>query len=396
LKHLFHVADDDSIKRGEVTDIYYKRTRDIVAKKGLADQRVVMDMHTYSLPENYEWAVLAGIEETARLLEGLDVDVKAMEEGTIFHKYEPVLSVEGPYGEFGILESAVVGLLRQASAIATKAARCKKAAKGRTVIFFGIRALHPTITPMADRSAFIGGCDSVSGTYGAKLIGEKPVGTIPHELIILFGDQAEALKAFDEVVPEDVPRIALCDTWFDETVEALLAAKTLGKKLYGVRFDTPSTRRGDMRRIVEEARWILNLNGFEHVKIVLSSGVDEYGIAKLADVVDAFGVGTSIACAPSIDLAFDIIENKGKAVAKRGKLPGRKEVYRCTNCHHHELVPADSRVDRCPVCSGEVEGLLKPLIRGGKIVAELSKPREIRSYVLEQLDKVELRLDDSP
>jgi nicotinate phosphoribosyltransferase len=395
LKRIFHVADDASIKKGDVTDIYYQRTRDIVIKKGLADQRVVMDVHAYSLPPMFDWAVLAGIEETARLFEGVDVNVSAMREGTIFHRYEPVLRVEGAYGTFGVLESTVLGLLRQASAIATKAARCKKAAREKEVIFFGIRALHPAITPMADRSAFIGGCDSVSGTFGAKLIGEEPVGTMPHELILLFGDQIEAWKAFDEVVSEDVPRIVLCDTWFDETVEALMAAKALGKKLCGVRFDTPSTRRGDVRRIVEEARWILRLNGFGHVKIVVSGGVNEYRIAKLCDVVDAFGVGTAIACAPSIDFAFDIVETKGKAIAKRGKLPGRKEVYRCTKCPRHQLVPALERVETCQVCGGKVELLLKPLIERGKIVAELPTPKEIRSYVLEQLEAVELRLNIS-
>jgi nicotinate phosphoribosyltransferase len=395
LKRIFHVADDVSIKKGDVTDIYYQRTRDIVIARGLADQRVVMDVHAYSLPPMFDWAVLAGIEETARLFEGVDVNVSAMREGTIFHRYEPVLRVEGTYGAFGVLESTVLGLLRQASAIATKASRCKKAAREKGVIFFGIRALHPAITPMADRSAFIGGCDSVSGTFGAKLIGEEPVGTMPHELILLFGDQVEAWKAFDEVVSEDVSRIVLCDTWFDETVEALLAAKTLGEKLYGVRFDTPSTRRGDVRRIVEEARWILRLNGFDHVKIVVSGGVNEDRIAKLCDVVDAFGVGTAIACAPSIDFAFDIVETKGKAIAKRGKLPGRKEVYRCTECSRHQLVPALERVERCQVCGGKVEPLLKPLIERGKIVVELPTPKEIRSYVLKQLEAVELRLNTS-
>lgn len=395
MNRIFHVADDDSIKRGEVTDIYYKRTREIVEKKGLADKWVVMDIHAYNLPRNYDWAVLAGIEESARLFEGLNVDVKAMREGTVFKKYEPVLRVEGPYGEFGVYESSVLGLLRHASSIATKAARCKKAAAGKGVIFFGIRALHPAITPMADRSAFIGGCDHVSGTYGARLISEQPVGTIPHELILLFGDQVEAWKAFDEVIPVEVPRIALCDTWYDETVEALMAAKTLGKRLFGVRFDTPSTRRGDMRRIIEEARWILDLNGYSDVKIVLSSGVDEYRIAELHDVVDVFGVGTSIACPPSIDFAFDIVEVDGRAVSKRGKLPGRKEVYRCLNHHHHNLVPSDAVVDKCPVCGGDVESLLKPLIEDGKIVAELPSPRDIRSYLLEQLGKVELKLERS-
>jgi nicotinate phosphoribosyltransferase len=395
LKRRFHVADDASIKAGAVTDIYYRRTRDIVTRKGLADQRVVMDVHAYSLPPLYDWAVLAGIEEVARLFEGVDVTVSAMREGTVFHRYEPVLRVEGAYGAFGVLESAVLGLLRQASAIATRAARCKKAAQDKDVIFFGIRALHPAITPMADRAAFIGGCDAVSGTYGAALIGEEPVGTMPHELVLLFGDQVEAWKAFDEVVSDEVPRIVLCDIWFDETVEALLAATTLGKKLYGVRFDTPATRRGDMRRIVEEARWILRLNEFGHVKIVVSSGVHEDRIAHLRDVVDAFGVGTAIACPPSIDLAFDIVETKGQAIAKKGKLPGRKEVYRCTTCHRHQLVPALERVAQCPVCGGPVERLLKPLLERGHLVAELPAPRAIRRYVLDQLAAVELRLNPS-
>ncbi len=395
MKRLFHVADDASIKAGAVTDIYYRRTHDIVTQKGLADQWVVMDVHAYSLPPQYDWAVLAGVEEVVRLFEGVDVTVSAMREGTIFHRYEPVVRVEGAYGAFGVLESTVLGLLRQASAIATRAARCKKAAQDKEVIFFGIRALHPAITPMADRAAFLGGCDAVSGTYGADLIGEDPVGTMPHELILLFGDQVEAWKAFDEVVSDDVPRIVLCDTWFDETVEALLAATTLGPKLYGVRFDTPATRRGDVRRIVEEARWTLRLHGFGGVKIVVSSGMNEDRIAHLRDVVDAFGVGTAIACPPSIDLAFDIVETKGKAIAKKGKLPGRKEVYRCTACHRHHLVPSLERVATCPVCGGSVERLLQPLLERGTLVAEQPTPRTIRRYVLDQLAVAELRLSPS-
>ncbi len=395
MKHLFHVAEQEAIKRGDVTDIYYKRTKEIVEKKGLSGRRVVMDIHAYSMPKGCDWCVAAGIEEAAHLLEGLNIDVYSMDEGTLFRRYQPVFRVEGPYGEFGILEAALLGLLRHASSVATKAARCKKAAQDRTVIFFGIRAVHPAITPMVDRAAFIGGCDSVSGTYGADLIGEKPVGTIPHELVLLFGEQAKALKAFDEVIPEDVPRVMLCDTWFDERVEAMLAAKTLGAKLYGVRFDTPTSRRGDIRRILEETRWTLDMNGFSHVKLVLSSGLDEHRIAEVADLVDVFGVGTSIACAPSVEFAFDIVEVDGKATSKKGKLPGRKEVYRCEACFQDQLVPSERKIERCPFCGGEVKALLHPLLRNGKIVQELPKPREIRTYVLQQLNRVEMNLSGS-
>jgi len=392
MKRLFHVAEDEAIRRGDVTDVYYKRTKEIVEKKGLASKRVVMDIHAYSMPKGCDWCVVAGVEEAAHLLEGLDIDVYSMDEGTLFRRYQPVFRVEGPYGEFGILEAALLGILRHASSVATKAARCKKAANGKDVVFFGIRAIHPAITPMVDRAAFIGGCDSVSGTYGADLIGEKPVGTIPHELILLFGDQMEALKAFDDVVSADVPRVMLCDTWFDERVEALLAAKTLGPKLYAVRFDTPASRRGDIRRILEETRWTLDLNGFSHVKLALSSGMDEYRIADVVDLVDIFGVGTSIACAPSVEFAFDIVEIDGKATAKKGKLPGRKEVYRCQTCFQDQLVPSERKLESCPICGGDLKSLLRPLMKSGRMLWELPKPREIRTYVLQQLGRVEMDL----
>ncbi|MCX8204568.1 MAG: nicotinate phosphoribosyltransferase [Candidatus Nezhaarchaeota archaeon] len=385
---LFFIAPEDDIKKGLTTDVYYLRTKEALIKRNRAEVNVAMDAHAYSLPEKYEWAVLAGVEEVARLLEGLNVDVYAMDEGTLFRLYEPVLRVEGPYGEFGIYETPILGILRHSSSIATKAARCKKAAKERTVISFGVRAIHPAIAPMADRAAFIGGCDAVAGISGAKLIGEEPVGTIPHELIIVMGDQVEAWKAFDEVMPPSIPRIALCDTWFDERTEALMAAQALGSRLFGVRFDTPKSRRGDVRRIVEETRWTLDLHGHHQVKIVLSAGLDEYSIAKLRDIVDVFGVGTSIMFPPSIDLAFDIVEVEGKPISKRGKMPGRKQAYRCFDCMEGALLPWGKPQPNCPKCSKPMEPLLKPLLKKGRLVRELPRPKEIRSYVLRQLASV--------
>jgi nicotinate phosphoribosyltransferase len=389
----FYVASPDEVISGNVTDIYYLRAMDVLLKKGLISTKVVMDVHAYSFPSNYDWAVLAGLEEVLHLFIGKkNVNVYAMDEGTIFRVYEPVLSVEGPYEALGVYEPAIDGILRHYSSIATAAARCKKAAGDKVIIHFGIRAVHPIIAPMVDRAAYIGGCDHVSGVLGAKLIGEKPVGTMPHELIIVFGDQAEAWKAFDEVMPADVPRIMLCDTWFDERTEALKAAQTLGMKLYGVRIDTPKSRKGDIRKIVEEIRWTLNLHGYEHVKIVVSSGVDEYTISKLSDIVDIFGVGTAISFPKSIDLAFDIVEVNGKPIAKRGKMPGRKQVYRCLSCFHDVINPLNKEVSKCPICGGDVEPLLKPVILNGELVKKLPTAREIRNYVLKQLSKVELKL----
>ncbi len=391
----FYVATEEEILSGKVTDIYFPRTLKILREKGLSRKHVVMDVHAYSFPKGYNWAVFAGLEEAVRLFEGKrGVDVYAMDEGTIFRLYEPVMSIRGPYEEFGVYESTLIGILRHYSSIATRAARCKKAAGDKMVVFFGIRVVHPAIAPMADRAAFIGGCDAVSGVLGAELMGEKPVGTMPHELTLMFEDVRDAWRAFDEVLPPNVPRIALCDTMYDERTEVWMAAKTLGERLFGIRLDTPKSRKGDIKQILREARWILDLEGLRRVKIVLSSGVNEKTILETRDIVDIYGIGTSIAFPPSIDLAFDIVEIEGRPKSKRGKLPGRKQVYRCMECGYRELRLEDEGAPgRCPKCGGEMEPLLKPVIKDGKLVRRLPSPREIREYVLRQLEQVTLTLE---
>ena len=387
----FYIAHEEDIKAGKTTDVYFIRTRKILTEKGI-HRKVFADVTTTSLPHGWKWGVLAGIEEVAKLLEGLPVNVYAMPEGTIFHPYEPVLQIEGFYEKFGVYETALLGMLSQASGIATSALRIKIAANFKPVYSFGIRHMHPAIAPMIDRSAFIGGCDGVSGVLGAEMIGEKPVGTMPHALILTVGDQVKAWKYFDEVVEPEVPRTALVDTLCDEKFEALMAAKALGERLSAVRLDTPGSRRGNFRKIIEEVRWELNLRGYDWVKILVSGGLNEESIREIVDVADAFGVGSAIASAKPVDFSLDIVEVEGKPITKRGKLSGRKQVYRCENGHYH-LVPADKKLERCPVCGAKVEPLLKPLIKNGEIVGELPKAREIREYVLEQAQKLNLGLE---
>ncbi len=387
----FYIAHGDDIKAGKTTDVYFIRTRKILTEKGI-HRNVFADVTTTSLPNEWKWGVLAGTEEVAKLLKGLPVNVYAMPEGTIFHPYEPVLQIEGFYEEFGIYETALLGMLSQASGIATAALRIKIAANFKPVYSFGIRHMHPAIAPMIDRSAFIGGCDGVSGVLGAEMIGENPVGTMPHALILTIGDQVKAWKYFDEVVEPEVPRTALVDTLCDEKFEALMAAEALGERLNAVRLDTPSSRRGDFRRIIEEVRWELKLRGYDQVKIFVSGGLNEESIREIADVADAFGVGSAIASAKPVDFSLDIVEVEGKPITKRGKLSGRKQVYRCENGHYH-IVPVEKKMERCPVCGTRVEPLLKPLIKNGEIVAELPKAREIREYVLEQVEKFNLGLE---
>jgi nicotinate phosphoribosyltransferase len=218
------------------------------------------------------------------------------------------------------------------------------------------------------------------------------MGTMPHALILILGDTVEALKAFHEVIEPKVKRVALIDTLTDEKFEAVRVAEALGRDLYAVRLDTPSSRRGDFLKILREVRWELDLRGYHHVRLFVSGGIDEPQITELNPLVDAYGVGTSISNAPVIDFAMDIIEIEGKPFAKRGKWSGSKRVLRCPECFQSEIVPYQTVKDLCPKpgCGGRLEELLMPILKEGKMLSDSASPAQIRHYVMEQLQHFQI------
>jgi len=111
----------------------------------------------------------------------------------------------------------------------------------------------------------------------------------------------------------------------------------------------------------------LDSRGYEHVKIFVSGGLNEETVAQLSLAgVDGFGVGTSVSNAPSIDFALDIVEADGKPVAKRGKLGGRKMVWRCDDCLTEKITGAAATAPKCPKCGGKMVELLAPHLSKGQ------------------------------
>lgn len=378
-----HIADTDQIRAGEVTDVYFVRTEKILKEKNL-DKHVCMEIFLKSFPEEeYRWGVFAGLEEVCVLLEGRPVTVSALPEGSVFFPQTPVMTIEGRYLDFGELETAILGCLCQASGIATKASRFRVAAGEKTLLSFGARRMHPAIAHMVERAAFIGGCDGVSAVASARLIGEEPSGTIPHALVLIVGDTVAATKAFDEVIDRSVPRVSLIDTFQDEKFEAVRVAENLGARLFGVRLDTPSSRRGDFRNILKEVRWELDLRGFTDVKLIVSGGLNVSDVLELTDVVDSFGIGTHISSAAVLDFSMDIVEVEGKPLAKRGKLSGKKSVLRCPSCREDIVVPYGT-LAKC-TCGGDPVPRLVSIMESGCMTYDFPTPRQIRARCIEEI-----------
>src|SRR5579885_3001832 len=373
---LFWIAKEDEIKKAEVTDHYFLNT-EAALKMSKVNPMVTMEIYTRHLPYHDGWGVVQGIYE---------VEVLAVPHHSL--GYESVMQIRGKYRDFARYETPALGFLCSASGYATKAARIRIAAEDKILLSFGTRRAHPALAPLIERCAYMAGFDGVSNEAGARMLGIEGSGTMPHSFILCYDNQQEAWKAFASTINPKEGVIALTDTLYDEKVESIMALETLGDKLSGIRLDTPSSRRGDWRKIIEEVRWELNIRGGKNVKIFVSGGLDEDDVKQYKDLVAGFGVGTSVSDAPSIDFNRKLVEVEKNgmmvAKAKRGDMSGAKKLWRDEDRMVDYLTPADREKPDNTV------PLLKPLIKQGKIVRDFEDISQIRARVKKRLAKVAL------
>jgi nicotinate phosphoribosyltransferase len=312
---------DDEILSGDTADVYFIRAQQILRHENL-NPLVAVEVFTS------REGVLCGLKEALALLQKVlpsEAEVWALEEGSSMGAKEVVLRITAPYGSFGLYETAVLGMLAHQSGWATAARRCVEAAQGIPVVSFGARHVHPRVSSRLEYATIVGGFAGCATPAGARLGDVSPTGTIPHAMILVFGDTVEATKAFDRHIAPEVNRVALVDTFKDEAEESLRVATALGDKLWGVRLDTPGERGRVTPDLVKEVRARLDQAGYEHVRIVVSGGIDAERIRLFVEngaPVDAFGVGSAVSSAPPIDFTADIKAIEGKPVAKRGRIPG--------------------------------------------------------------------------
>ncbi len=313
------------ILSGESADVYFARATRILEREGL-DPIVAMEIFSRGQ------GVLCGIDEAKNLLAHVlqdadpgEVLVEGLDDGDLFAPKEVVLRIRARYRVFGLYETAILGMMAQATGWATAARECVEAASPQPVISFGARHVHPDVTDVLDYAAIVGGCVGASTPAGARLANLNPTGTMPHSLVLILGDTLRAAQAFDRDLEADVPRIVLVDTFKDEAEEALRVADALGESLYGIRLDTPSERGRVTADLVKEIRARLDQAGHGHVRIVVSGGLTPERIRHFKEQTapaDSFAVGSYISGASPVDFTGDIKEIDGRPIAKRGRIPG--------------------------------------------------------------------------
>jgi nicotinate phosphoribosyltransferase len=318
--------------------------------------------------------------------------VRAMPEGTACFAEEPLLEVAAPLIEAQLVETAIINLCHVQTLLASKAARSVLAAGGRTLAEFGLRRSHGIDAGMkAARAAMLAGFDSTSNVLAGRMHGMPLSGTMAHSFVTAFPREIDAFLAYARAFPDSA--VLLLDTYDTVTgaqhaveVARVLAAE--GHRLAGVRLDS-----GDLAALSRQVRAVLDGGGFPDVRIMVSGGLDEHDVAAMLAAgapIDGFGIGTRLdvsADAPSLDMVYKLVRFDRRDILKlsEGKETwvGAKQVVRRRD--EDGRFAGDTLALEEEAVPDGVEGLLEPVMEGGKLVRPHPGLGEIREHCARQL-----------
>jgi nicotinate phosphoribosyltransferase len=263
--------------------------------------------------------------------------VRALPEGRIFFSQEPLLEVTAPILQGQLLETLALNTLHLETLLASKAARCVAAARGRPLVDFSLRRTQGVDAGLKTaRSSYIAGFQGTSNVLAGRLYGIPVYGTMAHSYITSFPHEMDAFRAYARVFPDNT--VLLLDTYdtLSAAEKAVVLAKELqkqGKALRGVRLDS-----GDLLHLSRKVKDLFRREGLGHVAVMASGNLDEYRLEELLSqgaCIDAAGIGTRLgvsADAPYLDMAYKLVEYDGRPILKLspGKTTwvGRKQVFR--------------------------------------------------------------------
>ena len=312
--------------------------------------------------------------------------VRAIPEGRIYFHNEPALEITAPIIEAQIIETLVINQVNLQSLIATKAARCLWAGRGKALVDFSLRRAHGVDAGMkAARSSYMVGFSSTSNVLAGKAYGLPIAGTMAHSFVTSFEREIDAFRAYAESFPDDT--VLLLDTY--NTVAAAAKAADVGRemearghRLRAVRLDS-----GDLLGLSRDVRGVLDEAGLGYVRVLVSGGLDEFQVEELVQAgapIDAFGVGTRMAVsgdAPWLDMAYKLVKYAGRPVLKlsTGKvsLADEKQVFRLRDDEGRLKGDVIGLSDETPPESG-AEPLLEIFMENGEMLAPPPAIEELR------------------
>lgn len=344
------------------TDYYQLSMISSYLREGIAARKVVFDLFVRSLPGDWKYLIVCGIDETRQKIGRLHLDPQRIEylrdvlkldpilvdwlsrfrftgkirhvtEGTVVFAGEPIMTVEGTLAECQLIETLALATINYQTLIASKASRIVRAAAGRPVVDFGLRRAPGIEAGLrASRAAWIAGAVATSNVEAGFQCGIPVTGTHAHSFVLAHSSELEAFRAWCRQHPGGTT--LLIDTYnIAKGAENAARCHREGHKVTGVRIDS-----GDLIEQSKLVRGILDAAGMQDTKIVVSNDLNEHKIAALVASkapIDVFGVGTDMVTArPEAALGgvYKLVEIDGipKAKTSSGKAtyPGLKQIWR--------------------------------------------------------------------
>lgn len=315
-------------------------------------------------------------------------DIDALREGDIYFPGTPLLTISGTLGDV-VLETLVLSVLNFDSAIASAAARMVTAAEGRPLIEMGSRRTNEQSAVAAARAAYITGFTATSNLAAGYVHGVPTAGTAAHAFTMSYANERDA---FASQVRALGPGTSLLVDTYDIEQGIRTAVEVAGPDLGAIRIDS-----GDLAVEARKARVLLDELGATHTRIIVTSDLDEYVIAALADApIDGFGVGTRLVTGssggPNCGMVFKLVAVADSAAPDaplrpvqkkapgKASIGGRKIAYRELDNQghaHREVIVLRHVPDAREAFPGRV--LTTPVMRGGLIIHQPTLD-EIRTF----------------
>lgn len=401
------------------TDRYELTMVQAALHSGKASRPCVFEVFSRSLPAGRRFGVLAGIDRVLDAVkdftfdqEQLDFlasqqvvnsqtidflanyrfrgDIRGYREGEIYFPHSPVLTVEGSFADAVLLETVILSILNFDSAVASAGARMRAAAGSRRLIEMGGRRVHEAAAVAAARAAYLVGFDGTSNLEAGMRYGIPTFGTSAHSFTLLHDTEDQAFESQLSALGNSTT--LLVDT-YDVERAVRKAVELSNGKLHAVRLDS-----GDLVASAIEVRKLLDELGANETQITVTSDLDEYTIAALAQApVNNYGVGTSLVTgsgSPTAGFVYKLVSHfdgenwvaMAKKSANKASRGGKKRAVRQTQDGKAvlELISDDA--------SGRE--LQVSYIKNGDLVfkPELSESRTHHQLALSELPVEALRL----
>lgn len=345
------------------TDKYFLRAKSIL------QQEDINPIVRYRIFARKNIPSLRGVDEAIYFIQkivGDKVKIYALKNGKSYTIGQPIMKLEGRIQDLIDIETVYLGILSGSltgqvdiEEIRKSAGAIAAAAQDKKVFYFGARHFYPWLDSQIAGICCKAGFAGCSTDVGAMAWGDEGGGTIPHSLILAYGidmrekgiagnPTVEATKAFDKYMDRAIPRVALIDTFNEESRDSVETGRGLSN-LSGVRIDTCGENRTKVSSPIEVIKlgnlgnkylfgngvtisgvWglrvDLDLSILRNVKIVVSSGFNSRKVSAFmrADAVYQYmygkplfdSIGTGSLVKDAVMATSDIVAYFDEAIKK--------------------------------------------------------------------------------